>query len=309
MKGKFLIEQYAGLAAGFLLLHQQTDAQVVYTDLEPDLVFQDDGDFSYIDMNGDGINEIGMLKSSYINSTFTTPGLNTAWYYKVALWVGPAVVGPEIAGESDHDSSAGGTYCFPYALNKEIEINNSLSFQNCGYQLLGSKQAEIYYDSSYTILGLGDWFFGQGAWDNTINRDSIRYIGVKFEDAENCLHYGWIRCVVMDSVDKLVVKDYAYEMQCNKPILAGDTVSYVNIGSNNADRGVSIYSFNSQIYIHTQDIGNINIEVISISGQCIHTLSNSGSTLVIDMHNQPNGTYLVKVNVQDSYFAKKVIID
>lgn len=60
MKNKqFSIEQYAALTAAFLLIQKQAGTQVIYTDLVPDLIFQYDGDFEYIDMNNDGINEFG----------------------------------------------------------------------------------------------------------------------------------------------------------------------------------------------------------------------------------------------------------
>ncbi|MBK9454600.1 MAG: LysM peptidoglycan-binding domain-containing protein [Bacteroidetes bacterium] len=44
--------------------------------------------------------------------------------------------------------------------------------------------------------------------------------------------YGWIRCSVIDSGRTLIIHDYAYELQPNYPIIAGDTVSYVDIIDN-----------------------------------------------------------------------------
>ena len=157
MKNKqFSIEQYAALTAAFLLIQKQAGTQVIYTDLVPDLIFQYDGDFEYIDMNNDGINEFGFLKSTGIHSNLTTPSLNTSWYYRVNIWVGPAIIGPAIAGETAHASSAAGTYYFPYALQSGMPIDNELSFQVGGFQQLASKTEKIYYGSSYTIIGLGE---------------------------------------------------------------------------------------------------------------------------------------------------------
>ncbi|HNA59354.1 MAG TPA: T9SS type A sorting domain-containing protein [Chitinophagales bacterium] len=308
MKGKFLLEQYAGFAAGFLLLHQQAQTQVVYTDIEPDLVFQDDGDFQYIDMNDDGIYEFGFLKSTNIISTLSSPGLNTTWYYRVAIWVGPAVVGPQIAGESVHNSSAGGTYYFPYALNQGALINNDLEFQAGGFQLMASKTAEIYYGYSFTILGVGDWHLQPANWNNLL-LDSIRYLGVRFEDQENCLHYGWIRCVVMDSVDKLIVKDFAYETQCNQPILTGDTISYVDIASTNSSPDFSIYTFEDNIYIHKISNDNFDVIIINIAGQAVFHETIIENTNAIDMRNQPKGVYLVTIKNNERSYSKKVVIE
>lgn len=308
MKGKFLIEQYAGLAAGFLLLHQQAQTQVVYTDIEPDLEFQDDGDFQYIDMNDDGIYEFGFLKSTNIISTLSSPGLNTTWYYRVAIWVGPAAIGPQIAGESVHNSSAGGTYYFPYALNQGAIISNDLEFQAGGFQLMASKTAEIYYGYSFTILGMGDWNLQPANWNNLI-LDSIRYLGVRFEDQENCLHYGWIRCVVMDSVDKLIVKDFAYEDQCNQPILAGDTISYVDITSSNSTPDFTIYTFESNIYINKAANDNFDLTINNINGQTVFQETIFESMNTIDMRNQSKGVYFVTLKSDDINYTKKVIIE
>ena len=305
---KFSIEQYAGIASGFLLLHNGADAQVVYTDLIPDLIFQYDGDFEYIDMNDDGVNDFGFLMSIGIHSALTTPGLNTSWYYRVAIWAGPAVIGPEIAGISDHDSSAGGTYYFPYALKSGKLIDNDLSFQAGGFQLMASKTAEIYYGSSYTILSVGDWNLQNGIWNNT-NLDSTRYLGVRFKDQENCLHYGWIRCSVVDSVDKLIVMDFAYEAQCNTPILAGDTISYVGLNDVPDELPVSVYGFGKTIYIHLAVSTEAFIGIYDLNGNCIlrQTATNNYST--VDMSPYPAGIYLVSIKNNGMEYDRKAIIE
>ena len=259
-------------------------------------------------MNDDGIYEFGFLKSTNIISTLSSPGLNTTWYYRVAIWVGPAVVGPQIAGESVHNSSAGGTYYFPYALNQGALINNDLEFQAGGFQLMASKTAEIYYGYSFTILGVGDWHLQPANWNNLL-LDSIRYLGVRFEDQENCLHYGWIRCVVMDSVDKLIVKDFAYETQCNQPILAGDTISYVDITASTPTPDFTIYTFESNIYIHKMSKDKFDVIVNNVNGQAIYEAMIIDNTKNIDMNNQPPGVYVVTIKNNGINYSKKVIIE
>ena len=299
---------YSLFSGAFILLSEQSKAQVIYTDLIPDLVFQFDGDFEYIDMNNDGINEFGFLKSSDIFSALTSPGLNTSWYYKEVIWAGPAVVGPAIVGESVHDSSAAGTYCFPYALQNLDLINNDLSFQVCGFQQMASKTAEIYYGSSFTILGVGAWHIGIGEWDDD-NLDSTRFLGVRFKDIDNCLHYGWIRCAVVDSVDKLVVKDFAYEEQCNKPIAAGDTVSYVGVNNLPDQLFATMYNFGKSVYINLNTTEETTIVIFDIEGNCILRNSLVDSYSVIDMSSYPSGIYLISLANKTSQLSKKVILD
>ena len=252
--------------------------------------------------------EFGFLKSTGIHSNLTTPSLNTSWYYRVNIWVGPAIIGPAIAGETAHASSAAGTYYFPYALQSGMPIDNELSFQVGGFQQLASKTEKIYYGSSYTIIGLGEWNIGIGNWDDD-NMDSTRYLGVRFKDQENCLHYGWIRCAVVDSIDKLIVKDFAYEAQCNKAIIAGDTISYVNINNLQNSLDASVYSFNKTVFIHIENFYNVQLIISDITGKKIITKEVKNENDEINMNSYASGFYLVTLLMSEKRFDKKVMIE
>jgi hypothetical protein len=86
------------------------------------------------------------------------------------------------------------------------------------------------------------------------------YLGVRFIDTAGLNHYGWIRCDVKDEGRTLIIKDYAYELQPDSSIVAGqydsiytpDTIDDSTIVDvfNLQINDIFIYSFDSKIYIH-----------------------------------------------------------
>jgi hypothetical protein len=131
---KFNLQQYSGLAGVLLLMHNNTHAQAIYTDIDPDVVLQLDGNYIYIDMDNDGSNDFFLLKDShyFTNSEYS-------WYrFNRVLWAGPNF-NPEneIAGDFATNGAGGGTTYFPYALLEGNIINNDLNFNYGTYQLMG----------------------------------------------------------------------------------------------------------------------------------------------------------------------------
>ena len=62
---KFNLQQYSGFAGVLLIMHNNTKAQAVYTNIDPDVVLNVDGDYTYIDMDNDGTNDFFILKESH----------------------------------------------------------------------------------------------------------------------------------------------------------------------------------------------------------------------------------------------------
>ncbi|HNF70553.1 MAG TPA: hypothetical protein PLL28_14320, partial [Chitinophagales bacterium] len=70
---KFSLKQYSGFAGVLLLMQNNTHAQAIYTDIDPDVVLQFNGDVEYIDMDNDGTNDFFIFKKSsyFTNSEYT----------------------------------------------------------------------------------------------------------------------------------------------------------------------------------------------------------------------------------------------
>ena len=118
---------------------------------------------------------------------------------------GPKIAGNYIAGFTEiWGGSAAGTFTmyFPYALAEGENINDSLSFQEFGLEVVAFRYTTD--KGAYSHEG-GEWY--PEVLDHCL--------GVYFKDIEGGYHYGWIRCDVKNSGKEITVKDFAYEAKCD----------------------------------------------------------------------------------------------
>ena len=125
------------------------------------------------------------------------------------------------------------------------------------------------------------------------------------------MHYGWVRCSVIDTANVLIIFDYAYETKCETGILAGDTIgdtSGVSISELNIFNA-TIYSFNNTIYINIPNYQNTQITVYDINGNKIYNKILEGNSAVINMENFAAGIYVVSVKQGENVVTKKVNVE
>ena len=290
----FTLNEYSGFATAFLFINANTNAQVIYTDIDPDIELNTDGQTFGIDVDNNGNIDFVFLKSSATYTTFWVS--SDIIVYRQAVWVGPTTSINLIAGSYTQQSEAGDVYYNPYALNLGNLISDNLSFQNNELQILGSEIRR----SNGGLFGAG------GNWHPDVEN---RYLGVRFIDNEDCFHYGWIRCTVADTSKRIIIKDYAYEVACEHPIVAGDSISYVGIteGQNNLD--INVYGFGSIVYINVNEkLKNAGIQVFNLEGKEIYSveLQNQFTEIKLDT---PKGIYLVEIIADEGRVAKKVYLE
>ena len=295
---KFNLIQYSAISACFLALHQNVRGQAIYTNIDPDLELDNNWESAGIDMNNDGVPDFGFLNRSFDFSTFYS-------YYSShfeAIYAGPQSPNNEIAALTHviSPSYGGFTVYFPFALNESDLINEVLTFHNNGYQTMAYRY----------IQTDGDYFPKGGIWYPEV---LDHFLGVRFIDTSDCLHYGWIRCDIKDNGRTLVIKDYAYEIKCNTGILAGDTIgdtSTVNLEEINLFN-VNIYSFNSDVFIQFQEISeNYSYKILNLSGAKISSGILSGKNSIIYMSIKPKGYYFVEIyKGRQTFVTKKIFIN
>lgn len=299
--GKFSLMEYSCMAGVFLSFNSKTSAQVIYTDLEPDIELQFNGETAFIDMDNDGTNDFAFLKTSGGYYHYWTSATSTGVYrFRHGIWAGPEYIFNEIAARSvTHGSYGGSTDYFPYAFEFGILINELISFQNAGFQLLGSGFYQTVIDSEHWADRFGSW-----------NPDVINnFLGVRFKSTDDCMHYGWIRCTTADSTKRLIIHDYAFETACEHPIEAGSLSSYVDIQNQANDFNATVYSFNKNIYIHTEIFQNAELIICDLSGKHIINSILQSSYETIGMTNYPSGVYFVTLIQEGHRFDKKVFIE
>lgn len=295
----FSLKAYTASAISFLALHREADCQVVYVDIDPDIILSEGGQVAELDLD-----QNGTIDFWFHNNSFT---FYSVWFSSYRLMqnilVGPEIEANYIAGETgEYGTAYGGVYTryYPYALEAGIKIDTTLNFYNYGLQVMGLA----------SFLSIGGTFGGFNAnWfgifvDVTIDK----YLGVKFRSESDSLCYGWIRCDVKDDGRTLVIKDYAYEMTPDYPIIAGDTKHYIDIIDSIPNSLVTIYSFNELLYISLKDSVETQVTIVNLAGQKIHSFETAQKQNTIDLSSLASGIYIVSAEYKGQVYSTKVLI-
>ena len=292
------INSYTMAAGCFLYLNQEASAQVVYMDIDPDIVLSDGGQAAEIDMNDDGISDFFFHNNSFLY--YDTSWLSTRTMKNIL--VGPDEIGNALAGISNYFTTGYGEFTryYPFAVNQGSLISELNSWQTTETQIMALRV----YSSDGAVVGSGGYCY----WFNFAIPETIdHFLGIRFKDEESLLHYGWIRCDVLDNGRTLIIKDYAYEMEPDYLIAAGDTAHFVSILDNDKDQPF-ITSFGNIISISIKSVQNdVNVYIYETSGKLIYQASLtekiSNFTLLV-----PHGVYLINLQLNNKSYNKKVLI-
>lgn len=291
------LKHYSAFSVAFLAMQQTAGAQVVYTDIAPDIVLDERTEGFWVD-----IDDNGTLDFAFINSSFTFFSYDFASYHTVQdLLAGPYISQNSLAAKAIDFSSY--SAFFPYAIEQESKIGSSLSWQTWGIQVLALR---IFYHYGEDIL---DHCLNCYWYNDTVPEILDHYIGIRFIDDDVQNHYGWIRCDVKDEGRTLVIKDYAYELQPDNPIFAGDTVHYNIAQGHLGANGIYMYSFNNTIYINTTETfgTELSITVFDITGREIKKAESNlqHTEILLDV---TDGIYVVEITAEGNKFVKKVFL-
>ncbi len=295
----FTLQKYSGMSGVFLLLGNIADAQAVYTDIDPDIVIEFDGQSTGIDMDNNGTIDFVFFKSSWSYDYWN--GSSTVWRFRRKIWAGPELITNEIAGETFTHGAGYGTSYHPYALIEGIMINEELSFQNWDLQTMAKGFYGFTFISSDTA-----WVFDGGFW---VPDKTEEYLGVYFVDENECMHFGWIRCTTADSTNRLIIHDYAYETKCDVGIAAGDTIGDTTVPINEINTlDAVVYTFNKILYVKSEEYSSSKLVINNLQGQKILQQELIENLTIIDLAVFPLGNYVVTIINQEGVLVKEVNI-
>lgn len=208
------LDQYALMSGAFLALGTGLEAQVVYTDLDPDLYT--DGAMQTLDVDADGIDDFGFYmyfytswfdvqySMVYMQALHSTAAIaNTAY----AWWIPPTGAVALDAGDE-----IGPLTNFNMPPGEDLALLAALQSYNPGFSC---------YSTSFTPHD--NLHFG-------FPGTSYKYVGIRTGTVGD-LHYGWIRlsvpyhvvCTVpMGQSFELIVHDLALNLTPNTSIVAGE---------------------------------------------------------------------------------------
>ena len=288
------LSAYSLFACVNLILHQSIHGEVIYTNVDPDSILDNSDEFYSLDIDNNGTFDFAFLNTSGTTYDFTLGDITFQ-----SLLAGPMVISNAIAGISHYYFYSGGYRFLPYALASEELIGPPLSWQMAGIQYFAWSTYRGGYDDHCNLC---DWA------NDTLYETFDKYIGIRFSDSDNNLHYGWIRCDVKDYGHTLILKDYAYENEVNYPILAGSKATYQEINSTTLSG--DIYASGNIVYINITNRPEIDFafNVYDMSGRRVYSkvLQTAINTIPLSV---PIGIYLIEIHCGDFNLGKTIRIE
>ena len=149
-KSKFSLKQYSLLSVAFLISKEGIN-EVVFTDIDPDIIMQFDNDVTGIDMDNNGSIDFAFLKTSDTYIYFQSSASSGFPVVRNAIFAGPYRYENKIA--CPYLSVSGDFFYAPYALEAGDTIDNNLSFSNYGFQEMAWKIAFPDLGGGHGIIG------------------------------------------------------------------------------------------------------------------------------------------------------------
>jgi len=270
------LKSYSALAAGVIASGASVQAQIVYTDVDPDITLSDT--VYLLNMNKDTIIDFRLVQADYFY--YSTSFLNIVGVQ--------ALDKNEILGDTVNTSSDYNFY------PKALQLNDTIAAKQKIW--MNSYSAPMYIKGAYYGYNIN-----QGNWKNVTDR----YLGLRFKIG-NEWHYGWARLDVAQNATSFTLKDYAYESVPNKRIIAGMKVSAI---VDNSELSVGIFHSKQQLNIIIPE-GTIagNALIYNSLGEKISQLNLSNGRNYLNTNQFKSGIYIINVEINGKMISKKILI-
>ena len=287
------IKNYLALAGGITSAFTAANAQVVYTDVNPDYLLTGNFNSYSLDLNNDSFEDFTLTAIdtliSYVSSGYT---------YNAQI-TGAALRNPVLSNSWLINTSSG----LPNPLSQGDNIGNSGFFAS-SYSSSVGVPIVAQFDYEYLLNGVTISSYNSTFGDFSFDQEGI--LGLKF-NINGSIHYGWARIEVTSS-GSISIKDYAYESTPDSSIIAGDNGSgLVGVSSNLDDIEITMLNNNLQV-LNNSSYKELQLTVTNISGQTVINSQLNNSTETIGMNEFASGIYLVKVNSESKSYIKKIYV-
>jgi len=292
------LKAYSLFSTAFLFNGPSGFSQVVYVDIDPDIILDTPGEQFTLDIDGNGTDDI-----SFFNSSFDFYIVTPWWSY----WTRQDLVvylpdeKLDLAGLKHYVYYWSQNFYYPYALSNSEIISDDLQFNDASFQLLAER---TFYNA-----GEGTNHCFNCYWYNYFTDESVnKYLGFKLKDDGGDFHYGWMRCDVLDEGRTMIIKDYAYELTPDNPIVAGDTAHYVGLLTQEEKIEPIVYCENKKVFISNLD-KNYDVSIYNLNGGIIINKEVKTGSVEFDLQNVATGAYLVVFKNEKGIHSKTIIIN
>ena len=277
--------------AGAVLATGAVNSQIVYTDVNPDVLVDAISGPYDLDFNSDAVVDVTFGVQAIVNQTGSQSGISFTFNGSVATVFPAAGNGvQQIIG-----SGSSSTMAVTPLNNGDLISSGAVFGGSVSGSLLGiAGIADIpllsmtYPISQGPFLGVSD-----------------KFLGVKFMVGANT-HYGWARLNVTSGADKILIKDYAYNQNADLPILAGMMVGLDDVA---VDQKVTIKTTLNNATINvTPDLIGGRIALLNMAGQEVKIVSINDVNTEIQLEGIDTGIYIISAQFEKGNVTKKVYV-
>jgi hypothetical protein len=262
-------------AAAALVGASGANAQIVYTDVNPDFAHPGNEIGYGLDLNNDANFDFAMFSAD----TVVTSGARVR--YTVIAPYGTAAASNAIAGESPSG------YDYALALNSGDMIDATLNW------IAATNTMAYNVDSN-------------NPYNENWNGVTDKYLGLKFVVAGNT-HYGWARLDVQAVADVWTLKDYAYNGTPNGSITAGQMAGVNTMELESLVHFVNQPNNTVKVVVN----GGLTegaITLVSANGQTVSTGNVDSDEYIVDLNGLSAGIYVINAQFAEGSMTKKVIV-
>ena len=245
MKLKSKLASYSALAVAIVSKTSDSNAQIVYEDIDPDIYIEVDYDIEYLDLNYDGVDD---FKFSGVSFYFSSAGVLDTYYIHIDA-LGSNRVAYFVENQnfnldcySSYWSTAlsysvfcnanvvEGKYVTPVMEFGTVIDSASFDFRT-GSLILGDESETGFFGTFETEFCPVEYCFVDDAYQPTYGPWSYgthdAYVGVQLS-VDGAMHNGYIHVYTYNASSNngyAYIKDYGYNMIPDAPIFAGDTMN------------------------------------------------------------------------------------
>lgn len=289
------IREYSKLSATFVLLKSSAYSQVIYSDIDPDIIVGPDNQI--IDINDDSFYDFEFHAELLFSSNTLWECYSTILFEIECLHPENSLIGYAVDGMKD----------VVYALAYGYPINALAGLTPDALQFVTFKWQEV---SCLYGDPVGPWFYpNEGHWAS--HRGEDVYIGFKFYTGEGeCPRFGWMRCYISKDLEQITIKDLAYNEDCGKGLFSGMMISDIQ-DPQTAAIFANLYIENSSLNIFlTTAYPSLYCNIYDMSGQLVlrSKITDLETSILLDNYNA--GLYHVQLIAADGVkLAKSIFVD
>lgn len=272
------LSKYTAAAAALTVGAVGANAQIVYTDIDPDYAHPGDEIGVGLDMNNDSNFDFILASADSIYG-----GTDRVRYTLVAPYGSVASLNA-VAGETPSN------YNYALALDFNTMIDNTTNW-------IASTNTMAYNLNS------------ANPYNENWNGVTDKYLGLRFSSGGST-YYGWARMDVQAIGDIWTIKDYAYNSVADAGIAAGQTNNNVGLEGLDMDALVHfINQANNTVLVRIdENMTDANVTVVSTSGQIVQTGAVENGMFTVNMNGLTAGVYMINVTSAQGAITKKMMV-